>query len=212
MVAASALIALSGFFGGAALIRATAGGRTPAPPPGGSGQGSLTATAGASASPSAAASGPSPARAKHEGRASAHRGTATMVPPQDAAHQVSPVPATSGGEPTAAASPPASSGQEAVTVSYAVDGQDGGAFVAEVDVVNDGSTPISGWQIIVALPDDQIKDFTNAAGYVSHHILLLHPSSTSSAIPPGATLRVFFDALGTSTPPAVCSFNNITCG
>jgi cellulase/cellobiase CelA1 len=113
--------------------------------------------------------------------------------------------------PTAAASPTARSGQSAVTVSYAVDEQAGDSFEAEIDVTNDGSSSISGWQIVVALPDDQVTELVNATGYESSHILLLQPVSSGSAIAPGTTLRVYFVAQGSQTVPEVCAFDNVSC-
>jgi hypothetical protein len=124
----------------------------------------------------------------------------------------SPVPTVTSPTPTVAASPTASSGQPAVLVSYAVDDQVGDSFEAEIDVTNDGSSSISGWQIVLALPGDRVTELANATGYESNHILLLQPVSSGSAIAPGATLRVYLIAQGTRTAPEVCAFDNVSCG
>jgi len=96
-----------------------------------------------------------------------------------------------------------------------------------VQVVNNGTAPIAGWQIVIALPADTVTSIRNADGYVSHGILLLQPASAASAasttsaasatgaaqvVPPhGGTLNVFFTAAGTQTGPEACAFNGILC-
>ena len=112
------------------------------------------------------------------------------------------------------ATPSAASTQQAIAVTYAVVAQaDGGfAFEAEVRVVNNGSAPISDWQITVALPDDQITAIGGASGYVSNHILLMQPEPGSSPLEPGGELKVFFDAEGPEMTPRLCAFDNTICG
>ncbi|MBV9380637.1 MAG: cellulose binding domain-containing protein, partial [Streptosporangiaceae bacterium] len=72
--------------------------------------------------------------------------------------------------------------------------------------------PVSDWQIVVALPQDQITSFWNATGYVSNGILLLQPASYDQSLPPGGTLNVYFTAQGPETTPEACAFDGITCG
>ena len=122
--------------------------------------------------------------------------------------------------PTASAAPAgtpssaAASAQQAVAVKYLIVGQaDGGfQFEGEVSVVNEGSAPISGWQITVALPYDQITAISGASGYVSNHILLMQPQPGSGPLEPGSSLRVFFAAQGPEMTPRLCAFNNTVCG
>jgi len=120
--------------------------------------------------------------------------------------------------PSAAVSPVAASSdtnatQPTVSVSYLVVAQYDGRFKGEVTVENNGSAPISGWQIVVALPYyDQITSFWNASGYVSDGILLLQPASSADIVPADGTLSVTFTAVGSQTTPEVCAFNSITCG
>jgi hypothetical protein len=211
VLAVSAVIAVSAFLGGAALVGSVSG-AAQAPRLGIPPLAPLPATASASGSPSATVSASPSAPGARLNRMKL---APAMTPVHHATPQMSPVAvttSTSAATPTVTVSSTATSGQRAVTVSYAVDEQDGASFRAEVDVINDGSSPISGWQIVVALPEDQITDFANATGYVSHHILLLQPASSEPAIAPGATLRVFFSAVGTETAPTLCAFNNVTCG
>jgi hypothetical protein len=115
---------------------------------------------------------------------------------------------------TTTATPSATSIQQAVAVTYAVVAEaDGGfQFEAEVRVVNNGSAPISDWQISVALPEDQITAIGGASGYVSNHILLMQPEPGSSPLEPGSELKVFFEAQGPEMTPRLCAFDNTICG
>jgi hypothetical protein len=108
----------------------------------------------------------------------------------------------------------AASAQQAAAVKYLIVGQaDGGfQFEGEVNVRNEGSAPISGWQITVALPYDQITAIGGASGYVSNHILLMQPQPGSGPLEPGSSLRVFFAAQGPEMTPRLCAFNNTVCG
>ena len=208
LVAVSAVVvAVAAFFGGSALAGSLKGG-PPAPGHGARPQAPPPAIASASGSPPAIVSGSSPAPQSSQLRAVPARATGTRPA---VAHR-SPVPTAASPAPTVAASPTATSGQPVVTVSYAVDEQAGDSFEAEIDVTNDGSSSISGWQILVALPHDQITELANATGYESNHILLLQPASSGSAIAPGATLRVYLVARGTQTSPELCAFDNVICG
>jgi hypothetical protein len=100
-----------------------------------------------------------------------------------------------------------------VVVRYFVDSQGFGGFQGQVQVVNEGTQPIAGRQIVIALPDDTVTAVQNAGGFVSHGILLLQPADVAEVVPPGGgTLNVFFVAEGTETIPAACAFNGIACG
>jgi Cellulose binding domain len=212
LVAMSAVIAVVGFFGGSALAGFLRSGGQ-APRPGASLLAPYRASASASGSPSPMVSGSQPAPATRGNQVA--MAPALAIVAQHATPAMSQVPVTSpspAATSTIAASPSPMSGQPKVTVSYTVDEQVGDRFQAEVDVTNGGSSPIADWQIVVALPDDQVTAFANATGYVSNHILLLQPASSGSAIASGSTLRVSFAATGIETVPVVCAFNNITCG
>jgi hypothetical protein len=117
---------------------------------------------------------------------------------------------------TAAATPTpsATSTQQAVAVTYVVVAEaDGGfEFEAEVRVVNNGSAPISDWQITVALPEDQITAIGGASGYVSNHILLMQPEPGAAPLEPGGELKVFLEAQGPEMTPRLCAFDNTICG
>jgi hypothetical protein len=139
-----------------------------------------------------------------------------LTPSAPAAPQTPAAPATAlaGNTASATVTPSGATAQEAVAVTYAVVAQaDGGfQFEAEVRVVNNGSAPISDWQITVALPEDQITAIGGASGYVSNHILLMQPEPGSSPLEPGAELKVFLEAQGPEMTPQLCAFDNTTCG
>jgi len=99
-----------------------------------------------------------------------------------------------------------------VVVRYLVDSQGFGGFQGQVQVVNDGTQTIAGWQIVIALPGDTVTAVQNAGGFDSNGILLLQPADAAEVVPPGGALHVFFVAEGTETIPAACTFNGIACG
>jgi len=100
-----------------------------------------------------------------------------------------------------------------VVVRYLVDSRRAGGFEGQIHVVNNGTQPIAGWQIVIALPGDTVTSIRNASGFASNQILLLQPAEAGQVVPPGGgTLDVFFAADGTETTPAACAFNGILCG
>jgi hypothetical protein len=112
-----------------------------------------------------------------------------------------------GPSPTSAATQP----RQPIVVRYLVVQRQSSGFEGEVEVVNNGSSSLAGWQIVVALPNDEITSFQNASGYISNHILLLGPASGARPVGPGGVLRVFFVAEGQQVSPELCAFNNLIC-
>jgi hypothetical protein len=132
------------------------------------------------------------------------RGTAPKAMPRPSATQVATRPGVA--SPSTTAAPPTA------TVAYRVVSRWHDEFEGEITVANVGSSAISGWQIVVALPDDQVTAFSsNAAGYVSNHVLLLRPAAYADVVPANGTLSVFFTAYGTSATPELCAFNATIC-
>jgi hypothetical protein len=100
----------------------------------------------------------------------------------------------------------------AIEVAYKIDQRWNGGFQAEIEVVNNGSQPISNWQIAVALESDQFTSWWNATGYVSNGILLLYQASDEGPVAAnGGTLHVYFDVSGSQTVPNACGFDGIAC-
>jgi Cellulose binding domain len=105
----------------------------------------------------------------------------------------------------------AASAQPAIVVRYLVGAQADGGFEGEVHVVNNGSAPISGWQIAVALPEDRITAIGGADGYVSNHILLMQPAPDAAPLAAGGELSVVFMAQGPEMTPQFCAFDDTVC-
>jgi hypothetical protein len=125
------------------------------------------------------------------------------VPAPKATHTVAAKPPA---PPTHAAPPP-------IVVTYRIDKDWGSGFTAEIDVTNNQSTSISGWEIVVALPQDQFTAWWNAVGHANNGILLMgQPPWQGPVAPHGGTLHVYFNVNGTQTTPQGCAFNGITCG
>jgi hypothetical protein len=100
----------------------------------------------------------------------------------------------------------------AIVARYLIVRQGPAGFQGEVQVINNGPEPIAGWQVVIALPEDQVLSFSNASGFVSNGILLLQPGAGARPIPArGGRLSVFFAAEGVETAPQACAFNNVLC-
>ena len=155
---------------------------------------------------------PSPVRTADGAAAPGATTRASATPSATSPPAITPIAASSVTVSPVAAPSTANPAQAAVTVHYLVVSQDDGQFEGEVTVVNNGSAPISGWQIVVALSDDQITSFWDASGYVSNSVLLLQPESGAAPLAAGGTLSVYFTAAGPQTTPDVCAFNSVSCG
>jgi len=127
------------------------------------------------------------------------RPTHTAAPPPSPKASPSP-------KPTATKAPPA------IVVTYKVNSDWGNGFQGVVTVTNNGSSTISGWQIVVALPEDQFTGWWNATGHANNGVLLLNqPSWGGQLAPHGGTWSVYFNANGAQTTPTACAFNGVTC-
>jgi endo-1,4-beta-xylanase len=155
---------------------------------------------------------PSPARTAGVTASPGATTRAAATPTATSPPAIVPIAASSVAVSPAAAPSDTNPAQAAVTVNYLVVAQDDGQFEGEVTVVNNGSAPISGWQIVVALSSDQITSFWGASGDVSNDVLLLQPASDANALAAGGTLSVYFTAVGPQTTPDVCTFNSVSCG
>lgn len=118
--------------------------------------------------------------------------------------------------PSAHPTPPntgSSGGREGgIAVNYIVNGQSAGSFLGQIQVTNLGAQPVVGWQIVVALTGDIAVSYSNARGYQSNGVILLHPVNAAEVVPAHGTLSVYFLIHGTQTQPLTCAFNGIACG
>jgi hypothetical protein len=191
-----AVLALTAILGGYVLLHspATSGRRHPTSPP----ASSPLSVPPPSATPTTPATPATPKPPHHDQphrTLPSHPAPSSPLPPSAA----QPQPSTTAGP------------RPSVAVRYLIASQGPAGFQAEIQVTNNTPRPISGWQVVVALPDDQILSFSNATGYASNGILLLHPAATTLAIPPNGTQDIFFIAEGTETTPEACAFNNVVC-
>ncbi|MGD0245030.1 MAG: hypothetical protein ABSB59_32530 [Streptosporangiaceae bacterium] len=100
----------------------------------------------------------------------------------------------------------------AVVVTFSVTSEGGGFFEGQVQIVNDGTKPLAGWQVSVALPGDRVVAVARATGFVIHGILLLDPASGAAPVPPGGgVLDVVFVAVGSPPLPGACTYNQTPC-
>ena len=144
-------------------------------------------------------------------RPSRPRAARRTAPPRQAAMMPAPSAAPSS-RPAVRMSRAAATRKPAVIVRFIINSQGVAGFEGQVQVINDTAEPISGWQIVIALPEDQIVTVTNAIGFVSNGILILQPAFGAPPVPAnGGVLNVFFIAEGFQTTPGACTFNQIPC-
>lgn len=85
------------------------------------------------------------------------------------------------------------------------------SFHGKFTIVNDGSTTINGWELVVELPDDRIDSVWDGTFHTDGDTLYIDPSSSQQTIVPGATLTENFVAHGSTTTPTSCTFNGSAC-
>jgi len=134
----------------------------------------------------------------------------TSPPERQAA--MMPAPSTAQATHPAARMSSAAAEKPSVIVRFLINSQGIGGFEGRVEVINNTTRPIAGWQIVVALPEDRIVTVTNASGFVSNGILVLQPAFGAPPVPArGGVLNVFFVAVGPQAIPGACAFNQIPC-
>lgn len=114
-------------------------------------------------------------------------------------------------KPTPTATPSASPTGQSVQVSYAVVRQHPHSFEGQFTIVNKGSTAIDGWELVVVLPNDQIRSVSDALFHTNGDILYIDSPSSQRSIAPGATLTENFTAHGSTTAMTSCTFNGSPC-
>jgi hypothetical protein len=130
------------------------------------------------------------------------RPTASATPTRTASAPVTP-PVLVAPQPMQTAPPP-------VTATYSSAGSASG-FTGQIIVVNQSSAPISDWQLVVALPGDDVSAVQNAEFNDDNDVLFMTPAPDDLTIEPGASITVTIYASGPTQTPAECAFNNIAC-
>ncbi len=98
-----------------------------------------------------------------------------------------------------------------VTVTFSTPRQWAGGFQGELTIDNQGDSAVSGWQITITLPGDQVRYVWNAEWQFDGDSLTLTPASDDQVIEPGASATVNFVAVGGTTEPASCTFDGSAC-
>jgi len=119
--------------------------------------------------------------------------------------------ATKKATPTPTATPTASPTRKTAGISYAVVRQHPHSFEGQFTIVNKGSTAITGWELVVVLPDDDIRSVSDALFHTDGDTLYIDPPSSQRSIAPGASLTVNFAAHGSTTALTGCTFNGSPC-
>jgi hypothetical protein len=141
--------------------------------------------------------GRTPAAAPTQPATRAPAAPAPAAPPPPAPQPAAPAPAPS--------SPP-------VTITYSAPDVWDGGFQGEFTIVNHGSSTLANWQVVIALPGDQVDTAWDAdwqpgpAGTV-----ILTPASYDAPLKPGATQQLNFVATGNTVDPASCAFDGSAC-
>jgi Cellulose binding domain len=110
--------------------------------------------------------------------------------------------------PAPAPAPPAT----AVTIAYSTPDVWDGGFQGEFTIVNHGNSTLENWQVVIALPGDQVDTAWDGdwqpgpAGTV-----ILTPASYDAPLRPGASQQVNFVATGSTVEPASCTFDGSAC-
>lgn len=100
-----------------------------------------------------------------------------------------------------------------LVVKYRIDDHSGNGFTAEVDITNNRSAAIATWDLMLALPGDQITSWWNSGRQAGTGLLLLNqPSGPGPVAGHGGVLRVYLNVSGKRVTPTVCSVNGIKCG
>lgn len=84
-------------------------------------------------------------------------------------------------------------------------------FDGKFTIVNNGTTPIDGWELAVVLPGDDVRSVSIGRFHTVGDTLYIDPSSSQPNIAPGQTITENFDARGPTTAPTSCTFNGSPC-
>jgi hypothetical protein len=110
--------------------------------------------------------------------------------------------------PTATPAPAAA----AVTVTYSKPAQWFTGFQGQLTVANQSKSPVSGWQLVIGLPDDRVFSVWNASWQAgSSGSVVLTAAPYDQVIEPGASVSLNFIAQGSTTSPTACSFDGAAC-
>jgi hypothetical protein len=145
---------------------------------------------------------------------SVERSGRTGVPsPPAPSPSVTPAPPAPAASPTPGPTTPApASPGPAVSIAYSTPDVWDGGFQGEFTIVNNGSSTLENWQVVITLPGDQVDTAWNAdwqQGPAATAILT--PASYDLPVQPGAMQLVNFVATGATVRPATGTFDGPSC-
>jgi hypothetical protein len=165
------------------------------------------------------------------GRSASHSGNAVAIGPPAGAERPgrtpSPAPPPSATAPPVAASPapivspspapqptppgPAPSGP-GVTIAFSTPEVWDDGFQGEFTIVNQGSSTLDDWQVVITLPGDQVDTAWDANWQPGPgDTVILTPASYDAPLKPGASQQFNFVATGNTVEPASCTFDGSAC-
>ena len=123
---------------------------------------------------------------------------------------------------TPAAPTPAGPAPANVSVTYSSgrDRRDFDHFQAQMTLVNNGGSPVSGWTVQLTLPGDGVDSVENQNGrdgvpfehwQFSGDTLTITADSGSETLGPGAPMNLSIHGRGNASSPAGCTFNGSSC-
>lgn len=89
--------------------------------------------------------------------------------------------------------------------------QQSGSFRGQFTIVNNGTTAVHGWELVVVLPHDNVVAVWDATFHTHGNTLYIDPTFLQATIAPGASLTETFIASGSTTTPKNCRFNGSAC-
>ena len=99
-----------------------------------------------------------------------------------------------------------------VTATYSTPRQWRGGFLGELTIVNQDGPAVTGWQIAITLPGDQVQRVWNANWQPDGDGgVIMTPMPDDQVIEPGDSLTVSFIVQGDTTEPSNCTFNGSPC-
>jgi hypothetical protein len=111
--------------------------------------------------------------------------------------------------PTAPGSAPSGPG---LTIAYSTPEVWDGGFQGEFTIVNQGSSTLDNWQVVITLPGDQVDTAWDANWQPGPaDTVILTPASYDAPLKPGASQSVNFVATGNTVKPASCTFDGSAC-
>jgi len=155
-----------------------------------------------------------PAGTERPGRTASPPSPAPAQPatPPPVAPSPAPIVSPSPAPPTTPGPPGPTASGSGLTITYSTPEVWDGGFQGEFTIVNQGSSTLDDWQVVITLPGDQVDTAWDAnwqpgpAGTV-----ILTQASYDAPLTPGASQQFNFVATGNTVEPASCTFDGSAC-